>query len=59
MENGGTSLVTTEPAAITEFAPTVTPLRITQLAPIHTRSSITVGDPTRGPLPGGLGGEIE
>src|SRR6478672_647540 len=40
---GGTFLVTTEPAATTEFSPTVTPPRIVAPAAIHTFLSITMG----------------
>lgn len=42
---GGTSLVTTEPAATTEFSPTVTPPMMVAPAAIHTHFSITVGLP--------------
>jgi hypothetical protein len=40
---GGTFLVTTEPAATTEFSPTVTPPMIVAPAAIHTFLSITMG----------------
>lgn len=40
---GGTSLVTTLPAAITEFCPMVTPGQMVALIPIHTLSFITMG----------------
>jgi hypothetical protein len=40
---GGTSLVTTEPAATTEFSPTVTPPMIVAAAAIQTFLSITTG----------------
>jgi hypothetical protein len=40
---GGTLLVTTEPAAATEFSPTVTPPMIVAPAAIHTFLSITMG----------------
>jgi hypothetical protein len=40
---GGTSLVTTEPAATTEFSPTVTPPMIVAPAAIQTFFSITMG----------------
>jgi hypothetical protein len=42
---GGTSLVTTEPAATTEFSPTVTPPAIIAPAAIQTFLSITMGFP--------------
>jgi len=42
---GGTSLVTTEPAAITEFSPIVTPPMMVAPAAIHTLFSITTGVP--------------
>jgi len=42
---GGTSLVTTEPAATTEFSPTVTPPMMVTPAAIHTLFSITMGFP--------------
>jgi hypothetical protein len=42
---GGTSLVTTEPAATTEFSPTVTPPMMVAPAAIHTFFSITIGFP--------------
>src|SRR5581483_6024163 len=38
----GTSFVTTEPAPITQPLPRVTPGIITEFAPIHTSSSITI-----------------
>jgi len=41
----GTSLVTTEPAATTEFSPTVTPPMMVAPAAIHTFLSITMGFP--------------
>ena len=44
---GGTSLVTTDPAATTEFSPTVTPPMIVAPAAIQTFLSITMGFPTR------------
>ena len=44
---GGTSLVTTEPAAMTEFSPTVTPPTMVTSAAIHTFFSITMGLPIR------------
>ena len=40
---GGTSLVTTEPAATTEFSPTVTPPMTVAPAAIQTFLSITIG----------------
>jgi hypothetical protein len=40
---GGTSLVTTEPAATTEFSPTVTPPIVVAPAAIQTFLSITMG----------------
>src|ERR1700730_9745634 len=40
---GGTFLVTTEPAATTEFSPTVPPPMIVAPAAIHTFLSITMG----------------
>jgi hypothetical protein len=40
---GGTSLVTTEPAATTEFSPTVTPPMMVAPAAIQTFLSITMG----------------
>src|ERR1700678_926224 len=43
---GGTSLVTTEPAATTEFSPTVTPPMMVAPAAIQTFLSITMGFPT-------------
>ena len=43
---GGTSLVTTAPAATTEFSPTVTPPMIVAPAAIQTFLSITMGFPT-------------
>jgi hypothetical protein len=39
------SLVTTEPAATTEFSPTVTPPMMIAPAAIHTFFSITMGFP--------------
>ena len=42
---GGTSLVTTEPAATTEFSPTVTPPMMIAPAAIHTFFSIRIGFP--------------
>jgi len=43
--SGGTFLVTTEPAATTEFSPTVTPPTIIAPAAIHTFLSIAIGVP--------------
>lgn len=40
---GATSLVTTEPAATTEFSPTVTPGRIVALEPIQVLFYSTTG----------------
>ena len=40
----GTSLTTTDPAAITEPLPIFTPSNITELAPIKTSSPISQGD---------------
>lgn len=42
--SGGTSLVTTAPAATMERAPTVTPGQMTQPAPIHTSLHILTGE---------------
>lgn len=43
MTFGGTSFVTTLPAAMTEFSPIVTPGQIVAFIPIHTLSFITMG----------------
>ena len=43
MTFGGTSLVTTLPAAMIEFSPMVTPGQIVAFIPIHTLSFITMG----------------
>src|SRR6476646_6245477 len=40
---GSTDLVTTDPAATTEFSPMVTPFKITAFIPIHTLSQILTG----------------
>src|SRR5207249_2678563 len=40
---GSTDLVTTAPAATTEFSPMVTPFRITAFMPIQTLSAILTG----------------
>lgn len=40
---GGTSLVTTEPAATMELSPIVTPGKITLLPPIHTLLPMCMG----------------
>ena len=40
---GGTSVVTTEPAATTEFSPMVTPGNIVAAAPIQALRFITIG----------------
>jgi hypothetical protein len=40
---GSTLLVTTEPAATTEFSPMVTPFKITAFIPIQTLSQILTG----------------
>src|SRR6476619_1599462 len=40
---GSTLLVTTDPAATTEFSPMVKPFRITAFIPIHTLSQILTG----------------
>jgi hypothetical protein len=40
---GGTSWVTTAPAATTESAPMVTPGKIVAATPIHTFVSIVIG----------------
>ncbi len=40
---GGTSWVTTAPAATTESAPMVTPGKIVAAVPIHTFVSIVIG----------------
>src|SRR4051812_44427591 len=40
---GGTLLVTTAPAATTEFSPMVTPLRMTAFMPIQTLSEMMTG----------------
>src|SRR5213076_772031 len=42
-EFGSTLLVTTEPAATTEFSPIVTPFKITAFMPIQTLSPIFTG----------------
>jgi hypothetical protein len=49
IENGGTSLVTTELAPITDRSPIVTPLVMTTLAPHQTLSPIRVGPLVRNP----------
>src|SRR5207249_1355912 len=41
--SGGTLLVTTDPAATTEFSPIVTPFRMTAFMPIQTLSAIFTG----------------
>src|SRR5690606_12800844 len=52
--NGGTSLVTMLPAATTAPRPMRTPLRMMQLLPIQTSSSITTGATSAGPSTWGL-----
>ena len=40
---GGTSAITTAPAATTEFSPMVTPGKIVAAAPIHALRFTTIG----------------